>query len=331
MLSRIDSTKKQIISTYKSGPGYVTDTYQWNGSTFIKKFGLVQEVSTTPVLSNETANWKTYVNSEMGYSISYPPTYHPAYDNDLLNFDENKYENGNSAGVKIQIQKTSGNLNASKADVPTIKYYEKVTSGPGGTFDIYSVTSINGTKYFQVLVWGIENDNQNVSKILSTFNFISTTPKKPNTGSVSNWKTYISTQYGFSIQYPTGTQITDTGISGGRNIIFTTSQGVVMVGIVTQAWHNGVLSSPPNCDDTASGADRTNTSINGVNFITFNISKEMSGMNSPTSATEYCVIQNGTAYKLITRVGYIQDFYNGLDLDKNPTLNQMLSTFKFTK
>ena len=141
-------------------------------------------------------------------------------------------------------------------------------------------------------------------------------------------KTYTSAQYGFSIQYPTGTQITDTDISGGRNIIFTTSQGTVMVGVVTQAWHNGVLSSPPNCDDTASGADRTNTNINGVNFLTFSMSKEMSGMNSPTSATEYCAIQNGTAYKLITRVGYTQGSSNGLGLDKNPTLNQMVASFK---
>lgn len=144
----------------------------------------------------------------------------------------------------------------------------------------------------------------------------------------SNWKTYTGTQYGFSLQYPTGTQISDVDISGGRNIIFTTSQGTVMVGVVTQAWNNGVLSSPPNCEDTASGADRTNTNINGVNFLTFSMSKEMSGMNSPTSATEYCAIRNGTAYKLITRVGYMQGSSNGLGLDKNPTLNQMLASFK---
>lgn len=36
VLTNIDPIKKQIVSTYKSGPGYVTDIYQWNGSTFIK-------------------------------------------------------------------------------------------------------------------------------------------------------------------------------------------------------------------------------------------------------------------------------------------------------
>lgn len=157
-----------------------------------------------------TSNWKTYSNSEIGYSISYPPTYHPAYGNDLFNFDENLYEKGNSAGVKIQVQKTSGNINASKADVPTIKFSEKVTSGPGGTFDVYSVAGLNGTKYFQILVWGMENDSQNVSKILSTFQFVPTTPTNPSAGSnsvsnkitVSGMQQYTDSNFGFSFWYP---------------------------------------------------------------------------------------------------------------------------------
>ncbi|MFA6077181.1 MAG: IPT/TIG domain-containing protein [Candidatus Paceibacterota bacterium] len=144
----------------------------------------------------------------------------------------------------------------------------------------------------------------------------------------SNLKTYTNTKYGFSIQHPTGTQISDVDISGGRSIFFTTSQGTVIVQVVTQAWNNGVLSSPPNCSDTASGADRTNTNINGINFLTFSMSKEMSGMNSPASATEYCAIRNGIAYKLITKVGYAPGSSNGLNLDKNPTLNQMVTSFK---
>jgi hypothetical protein len=36
VLTSINPDKKQIFSTYKSGPGYITDTYQWNGSTFLK-------------------------------------------------------------------------------------------------------------------------------------------------------------------------------------------------------------------------------------------------------------------------------------------------------
>jgi len=36
VLTSIDPVKKQLVSTYKSGPGYVSYTYQWNGLTFIK-------------------------------------------------------------------------------------------------------------------------------------------------------------------------------------------------------------------------------------------------------------------------------------------------------
>ena len=37
VLTSTNSAKKQITSTYKSGPEYVTDIYQWNGSTYLKK------------------------------------------------------------------------------------------------------------------------------------------------------------------------------------------------------------------------------------------------------------------------------------------------------
>ncbi|MDP3962248.1 MAG: hypothetical protein Q8Q03_00035 [bacterium] len=126
---------------------------------------------TASSVADQISNWKVFVNSKNGYSISYPPTYHTAFGDDLFNFDENLYERGNDDGVKIQIQKTSGTVSASKADVPVVKYSERVPEGPGGTFDIYSVTGSNGTKYFQILVWGGENDSQNVAKILSTFRF----------------------------------------------------------------------------------------------------------------------------------------------------------------
>ncbi len=155
------------------------------GSTEVKQYNQIPETTKQDSViapsqnSQKTpiSNWKTYVNSDLGYSISYPPTYHEAYGNDLFNFDEDKFEKGNSSGVKIQIQKISEKFNASKADVPTIKFSEKVTNGPGGSFDIYSVTNLNGTKIFNILVWGIENDKQNVLNILSTFKFAPITPK----------------------------------------------------------------------------------------------------------------------------------------------------------
>ncbi|MGB8815695.1 MAG: hypothetical protein WCC74_00430 [Minisyncoccia bacterium] len=60
VLTSIDPIKKQIISTYKSGPGYVSYIYQWNGSTFIKSESVAN-----------ISNWKTYTNTQYGFSIQY--------------------------------------------------------------------------------------------------------------------------------------------------------------------------------------------------------------------------------------------------------------------
>ncbi|MDO8571917.1 MAG: hypothetical protein Q7R79_04530 [bacterium] len=149
---------------------------------------------------------------------------------------------------------------------------------------------------------------------------------------MAGWKTYKNEKYKFEIKYPKSTQINDTDISGGRNISFTTSQGVLMVHVVTQAWYNGVLKSPANCSDTSDSSDdanRTHTSINGIDFLTFDMSREMSGRYSPTSATEYCVVQKGIGYKLISRMSAGPDAPVP-DVNKDAVLNSMIASFKFT-
>lgn len=157
----------------------------------------------------ETADWKTYTNSEVGYSISYPESYHVAFKNDLFNYDETKYEMGKPNGVKIQVQSDTAplfevdvelgrqkfidSLNESiKNDAmkypPTpiqpislnqVKYKNSMLKGPGGAFDIYYAfpedlshnLQKNSGHYFRILVWGASNDDKNVERILSTFKF----------------------------------------------------------------------------------------------------------------------------------------------------------------
>jgi len=83
---RLDPVKKQILSTFKSGSGYVTYAYQWNGSTFTKSGPLsVTNPNTTvnPTVSvtnpttpsktqSVTAAWKTYASTQYGFSFQYP-------------------------------------------------------------------------------------------------------------------------------------------------------------------------------------------------------------------------------------------------------------------
>lgn len=286
-----------------------------------------------------TSDWKTYTNTKYRFEFKYPTKWQvdqqfTTSENIVIHTNDAQNRSLNSLSVFVgPITDANGRKLTLDEYLIFYDYDKNYQNRANRTLNNMSYIRFQNTnsvryifvkdflKYEFVLNYTNEKNITLIDQILSTVKF--TVP-----GATISWKTYTSTQYGFSIQYPTGTQITDVDISGGRSIFFTTSQGTVIVQVVTQAWNNGVLSSPPNCNDTASGTDRTNTNINGINFITFNMSKEMSGMNSPASATEYCAIKNGTAYKLITKVGYAPGSSNGLGLDKNSTLNQMVASFR---
>ncbi|MDO8585124.1 MAG: Ser-Thr-rich GPI-anchored membrane family protein [bacterium] len=162
--------------------------------------------------SNETAGWKTYMNTSDGYSISYPDSYHVAYGDSLFNYDENKYERGNPNGVKIQVQRHSkenfgydlatnegvkkftDKLNADRikndaiessnstpitpSSLGIFKFKNKVLGGPGGAFDVYYTFASSDT-YYMVLVWGETNDQQTVNQILSTIKISVTLTTQP--------------------------------------------------------------------------------------------------------------------------------------------------------
>lgn len=146
-----------------------------------------------------TLDWKTHTNWAGGYSISYPASYHVAFENDLFNFDENLYEKGYDGGVKIQIQKVSTVTDVTA--LAKVTFFEKITRGPGGTFSIYNVTGKDGkTNYYKILVWGGENDKENVSKILGSFKFTSLS-------ATNEWKTYTNEKLGFQIKYPSDWEV----------------------------------------------------------------------------------------------------------------------------
>lgn len=149
-----------------------------------------------------------------------------------------------------------------------------------------------------------------------------------STDVTKDWKTYSN--YGFQIQYPSANNqlINDMDITGGRNITFAGGHGDLMVEIVTQAWYDGVLKAPANCNDFDSNVITSHATINGVDFIKGDVSSQFSGMNSASSVTEYCILQNGTAYKIIPRITYGHGAY--VNVNNDSELNKMLATFKFT-
>ncbi len=70
-LSSIDPIKKQIISTYKSGPGYETVIYQWNGSTYVKSQPK-KEMASIPTPKISVSGMSQYTDSDFGFSFWYP-------------------------------------------------------------------------------------------------------------------------------------------------------------------------------------------------------------------------------------------------------------------
>jgi len=185
------------------------------------------------MLEAETANWQTHENLKMGYSVSFPASYHVVRENNILNFNDELFERGNLDGVKIQIQQEeamaydlsneigegqtisaiNNYIKIGKGEdrqtpiVPislnNIKYKNQVLSGPGGAFEIYYAFSSKGQMFFKILVYGAQNDDDNVQKILSTFKFT-----QPTTGDTTGWRTYKSEKYGFEFSYPPNFQIT---------------------------------------------------------------------------------------------------------------------------
>ena len=154
--------------------------------------------------------------------------------------------------------------------------------------------------------------------IVSSFKFIDNLTESP----VSEWKMYENSQYGFSLQYPAGTIVTN------EDSIFTfrlpNSQREFILSIIDQEVS---LRESNTCNDTASGSDFQTKMINGVQFQVIDWSKFKGAV--PTSATRYCVTLNNVAYKIIVQIPY--GYANTPeDVNKDDVLNRMLSTFKFS-
>ncbi len=134
----------------------------------------------------------------------------------------------------------------------------------------------------------------------------------------SNWKTYTDNKFGYSINYPVVTQIN----ANATTVYFlpTSTKGELSIDVV--------MSSSASCFNTASGADPTYATINGINFTVWSRSKEYStGSDTWATAREYCVVHSGSIYKIISKLPY-KAGTTPSDVDKDAVLNRMIASFK---
>lgn len=188
-----------------------------------------QQTTQTPTASDQTANWKTYTNSSLGFSFSYPKELSYLYDqfgfnhpdnpegNLLLqNYDGSKSTKGDSSNFQFQIeayknsdQVSLDNYIKNPNKVWNMNNPQTFTSIMLGDRQAYKGQSIQknekvpavwvmNNSYIFTITLSTPNSKNAVwfDKILSTFKFLD-----KNTSDVSNWKTF---QYKsrFSFKYP---------------------------------------------------------------------------------------------------------------------------------
>ena len=159
---------------------------------------------------------------------------------------------------------------------------------------------------------------------------VSTKMQKDST-SQDGWKIYTNDTYSFEIQYPTDAKVVNTKdndiLSNGQtilNISFKPSNSEGLVSIIVRNKDNG-------CYDTALGSDPDFPVVNNVKFTRWNISKYLSlGNDKYGVGQEYCVARNKVTYGLVKQIGYIPGT-NVPNIESDKVLNQIVSSFKFTK
>lgn len=285
----------------------------------------------TNLSSANAANWKTYTNTQFGYQINYPLGWVTGIST-ILNGSPVVFCPSTFADSDITVVckvKSAGHL-----DTYAMMLLRRwtINDAPKYLGNRHLWTDPSG-KYVIELQLADTNYKDIFDQMVSTFKFNQTT-----SADTLNWKTYSNNKFGFEIKYPADTQISNT------NDYDTLSNQPILMGVIFKpAASKGILIinvrgasvdlvDSPTCYDTALGVDPSLPSINGINFVKWNISKYISqGIGPWDDGREYCVIHNKVAYNLILETAYESNVNETLDVDKDSVLNQMLSSFKFTK
>lgn len=184
---------------------------------------------TPTAIPDETANWKTYTNTQYGFEFKYPndwilkdgkelgisPMFN--YIQITKNLDDNDYERIEFTSSQQDLQ-TGSNTAGPQIDLGGMKWssgnFNNGVPGQNAPHDSLALFTKSGSTFYEITLY--PNDtaivSSDFSQILSTFKFI---------GETANWKTYTNTQYGFEVKYPNSYQLRTMPISGSDQWINT--------------------------------------------------------------------------------------------------------------
>ncbi|KKR30382.1 hypothetical protein A2715_01075 [Candidatus Woesebacteria bacterium RIFCSPHIGHO2_01_FULL_39_32] len=311
-----------------------------------------QEISPTPtVSSNETADWKTYINSDYGFQFSFPPNL--AANHDIKeeqyydNLVEMLFESQQIFVRAIQnvdiYQEAEPEMVANREFSDSGFEYgvksEKIANSPAAVIktkdEDYFAAIISHPLKENVFIQISTNLGSNTfEQVISTFKFL---PKQ------SDWRVYKNGKYGFEVKYPGNFFFEE---SGGSNyppfefsVRFAENQ-------YEEAEYNYpdisiiVIDSPLSPRDflNENGSEDSVIEEKKVDkdYLYYGVGnrKEIKINNLDALQFESLAVSTGTIHTMFKKGGFIFDVTNrltGVGEVPKEIYNQVLSTFKFVE
>jgi Tfp pilus assembly protein PilV len=161
----------------------------------------------------------------------------------------------------------------------------------------------------------IQSQQQNQNQQQQTVN--QQTANSQPINQVAGWKTYTSTQYGFEIQYPNSMSIQNSA----NSVSLVSADKQRKIDIKVESIEPG-----QDCRKTAWAADTSNITIDNTMFVGV-----ASGLkDEPYYGVLYCIIRNSSDYMITSHLFHVSGGTNNFP-ENDTALNQIISTFKFTK
>ena len=177
--------------------------------------------------NDKIENWKTYADTDYGFELKYPEDYSLVKSGSTISMESSEAcksrqagggswpEKCISYGLLMQKNKISiEGLGIVKTTIQTAGYLAEKIETSSGMWDGLSQTIVqfnkDGEWYINPLSFNAANEvaaEAILEKILSTLKF----KKSDVQASISGWKTYTNTDWGYSFEYPEKLSLTTSG------------------------------------------------------------------------------------------------------------------------